>query len=116
MIRVVNVHEGRLIHWARIATDTPTGDADPYGVQTSVTTYASTKCIFINGGGGKVLESGKFVLDLPKAILPASTIISEGMRLIGVSAGWTREYVVAKVRAVWNRRGIDHISVDLETA
>jgi hypothetical protein len=36
------------------------------------------------------------------------------MRLVGVSAGWTREYVVRKVRTVWNRVAVDHIEADLE--
>ncbi|HQJ88736.1 MAG TPA: hypothetical protein PLY91_09375 [Methanoregulaceae archaeon] len=109
------MHEGRLIHWARLETgEATTGTADEYGYYTTETTYASTKCLFANGGGAKVLGSGEYVSDVPRAIFPVSAVLTEGMRLVGVSAGWTREYVVRKVRTVWNRVAVDHIEADLE--
>lgn len=109
------MHEGRLIHWCRIETgEATTGDPDAYGFFTTSTTYASSKCVFANGGGAKRLDSGEFIEDVPKAIFPASAVLTEGMHLIGVSSGWMREYVVKKVRTVWNRIAVDHISADLE--
>lgn len=109
--------EGRFVHWCAIETgEATTGSKSAYGGYSTVVTTESTRCIFKSGRGGRDLESGAFVTDLPNVILPATTSITAGDRLVGVSSGWVGNYVVKAVRTVWNRCGIDHISADLEVA
>lgn len=107
--------EGRLIHWCALETGEATsGEPDAYGQFATVVTTASSRCVFSNGRGGKNLESGAFVADLPKVVLPATATVTEGQTIVGISAGWARTYVVRAVRTVWNRLQVDHIACDLE--
>ncbi len=109
--------EGKLIHWCAIETgEETTGTADAAGMYTTLVTTASTRCLFRNEKAGKVLESGEFVQDVPRVILPATTSIVEGATLTGVSSGWARNYVVRAVKTIYNRVGIDHVACDLEAA
>lgn len=110
--------EARMIHSCWIETFASTsGTNDEYGIgPEDAVIFATTKCLFSAGKGGtKILESGQHVQGLPVIILPATTVIVEGQRLIGQSAGWISTYVVRKVYPIWSRV-LDHYRCDLEFA
>lgn len=108
-----------MIHSCRLITGTSTtttGTPDEYGGGnvTVSPTYETIRCLFTNEKGGTVrLESGELVSSLPAVILPASTTITEGAELTGLSPGWTRAYVVRKVYPIY-RRVLEHIRAELE--
>jgi hypothetical protein len=112
--------EARMVHSCRLitgTTTTTTGAPDEYGGGnvTVSPTYETIRCLFTNEKGGTArLESGELVSSLPVVILPASTTITEGDELTGLSPGWTRSYIVRKIYPIY-RRAIDHIRADLET-
>jgi hypothetical protein len=112
--------EARMVHTCRIqvgTTTTTTGAPDEYGAGniTITPTYETIRCLFSSEKGGTLrLESGELVTSLPTIILPATTTITEGATLEGLTPGWARSYLVRKVYPIY-RRTLDHLRVDLET-